>query len=235
MPQTLRKAAALTAAATVLLGLSGCKEEVQVVDEGPRVTAPVALSTSAPILVNQTSPQSVFIPANGVAIVPFRTNIKEGVIGPEDRGTVTAEGTIVRISDLKPGATTLRIRTTGGVVADYPLVIISPDQPLYVTEDGDVRVVEGRKLVLQFPTDVVRVDNLLNDSSVQSTPTGQREVTITVVSAQQASPVLRVTTAAGQVFNLRLLVLAGASGTRAAPPAAESADSGADAAVPAGE
>lgn len=234
MPQTLRKAAALTAAATVLLGLSGCKEEVQVVDEGPRVTAPVALSTSAPILVNQTSPQSVFIPANGVAVVPFRTNIKEGVIGPEDRGTVTAEGTIVRISDLKPGATTLRIRTTGGVVADYPLVIISPDQPLYVTEDGDVRVVEGRKLVLQFPTDVVRVDNLLNDSSVQSTPTGQREVTITAVSAQQASPVLRVTTA-GQVFNLRLLVLAGASGTQAAPPAAEGADSGAEAAAPAGE
>lgn len=226
MLPTLRRAAVLTVAATVLLGLSGCKEEMQVVDEGPRVTAPVALSTSAPILVNQTSPQSVFIPANGVAIVPFRANIEEGIIGPDNRGKVTAEGTIVRISDLKPGATTLRVRTTGGVVADYPLVIISPDQPLPITGDGDVRVVEGRKLVLQFPTDVVRVDNLLNDSSVQSTPTDRREVTLTVLGAQQASPVLRVTTT-GQVFNLRLLVLAAAPRTQAAPSAADSVDSGA--------
>lgn len=234
MPQTLRRAAVLTAATTLFFGLSGCKKQEVVVDEGPRVTAPVALSTSQPILVNQTSPETVFIPANGVAIVPFRANIKEGIIGPENRGTVTAEGTIVRISNLKPGATTLRIRTTGGVVADYPLVIISPDQPLYVTEDGDVRVVEGRKLVLQFPSDVTRVDNLLNDSGVQSTPTGRREVTITVLNAQQASPVLRVTTA-GKVFNLRLLVLAAEKGSQATPPADGGADGNADNTAPAGE
>lgn len=187
---------------------TACSKPQQQVVSTPRITAPMTFNSSLPLMVNQINPKGVFIPANGVAIVPFTTNIQKGIIGPDNAGTVTTEGNLVRIENLKPGATTLRVQTIDGQIGDYPLIIINPQEVMTVSADGDLRVIEGVPLKISLPAKAVKIENLLNDAGVQTSRGSENTLIISVAKAQATSPVIRLTLENGQIINLRLLVLA---------------------------